>query len=240
MNKKDFLEFLQPIVEVLDKNNVSYEIPFCYINKSEFNHINIVISELITIKELSFYFSDLDFVKEENGIFFTKIWHFPVNFIRVPYENIKYAFYYYNWNITNVLLQCLAKYFNLKYIVNGLYGEHDILISRNLQEIIEFFGLNFKMYNVGFVNEFLIYSYICNSPFFNSKLFNMELFEKFDPFFKYNKEIDYYKKFMKQMRNYKNNETDITDFVEFVDAMFPDSKYMEKYYKIEIESCTRG
>ena len=83
MNKQDFLEFLKPITEMLEKHDVSYKIPFVYINKSEFNHINIVISDLTTPKELSFYFEDMQFDKEENNIIFTKIWRFPVNFIRV-------------------------------------------------------------------------------------------------------------------------------------------------------------
>ena len=234
MNKSDFLPYLKNIVTELENNNVTYEIPFCYINKNDFNHINIIVSNEVSAKELAFYFTDFKFEKESNNIIFSKIENFPVNFIRTENENIKYAFYHYNWNVLNVFIQCLTSKFELKYTNTGLYGLHNILISRNLMDICDFLGLNFKMYNVGFLNEFLIYAYITNSHFYSSKYFTISNFKQFDPFYEFNK--TYYDNFITHMKSYKDNVDDISDTVEFVDGMFPDSGYMKKFYDIELKN----
>lgn len=234
MKKNDTLEILKQVITFLEKESIAYEIPYVHINKQEFNHLNIVVVNTIDTRLLSTNLN-ISNIKEKNNIIFTEIDNFSVNFIKCDSENLKSAFYYYNWNILNVLMQSLFNQFKMRYTPNGLYF-NNIFLTKNMKEIFEFLGLKFSIFNKGFINEFQIYDYIQTSIFLNQKAFHKEIFRSFDPFYQFNKE--YYSNFLKHFNDITKYEPDFKSddsLVDFIDGFFPKSKVLEIYYKKEVE-----
>jgi len=219
MQKKEFLSLLKEVVDVLDKEKIKYDIPYVHLDKTEYEYINILITDNIDVFELNklFVFGKSH---EENYIVYTLYKEFPINFIRTNIDEWSYVFYYYCWNILPVLVDSICRKFNMTYTRRGLYylhGERSILISNNLKNIFGFLEMNFNMlipneinkdYVVankkvssdvlhrypGFLNEAYIYLFVLESPYFDHNSFTIDNFRNFDPMFKYN--IKYYDNFL--------------------------------------------
>jgi len=233
LNKKEFLPFLKSISETLDKEEINHELPYCHIDKQEFNHMFIIIPDHVTQFDIGKLFNCLE-VKEKNGIIRANIDDFLVNFVKTRGDEWYYTFFYYSWNIIPVLVDMLAhQAFGMRYTRRGLkynYKEKWINITQNMKDIFEFLELKFHMINSGFPTDFVMFEFIEASPYYDTKFFTMEKFEKYDPYFKFNKH--YYEKFIKHKPECSGEKKE--DQIIYIDACFPNSNFLEKLSKIQI------
>lgn len=235
--KKEFIIFLKKISNILDKEEIEHEIPYCHIDKSEFNHVFIVVPDNLTKFDIVNYFNCID-IKENNEIIEANIEDFIVFFVKTIKQDWAYTFYYYSWNIIPVLIDILSKEsFDLRYTVSGLkyeYKSKKIDITKNMADIFDFLELNFSMIIKGFTSDFMIYSYIKSSLFYDSKYFTMENFKKYDLYFEFNKK--YYEDFIKYNISECYCEQQTTDEkINYIDASFPKSNFLETLSRIQLK-----
>lgn len=235
LEKKDFLKFLQIISISLDKAEIKHEIPFCHIDKVEWNYINVIIPDFITEYDL-IKMLNISFSKEKEGIIYTIIDDFDVRFIKTSDRLWSYTHYYYSWDILHILMNVLVKTFSLSYERTGLYymyGNKKIKITTNLKDIFEFFELPFHMITIGIPTDYVMFSFIESSPFFESKLFNLETFQKYDSY--YDNNLNYYNSFIKHKPDIEITKMEIKDQIGLLDAYFPKSDFFQKLTKIQLK-----
>ena len=235
INKKEFLPFLKSISDSLDKSNIQHDIPFCHIDKMTFNHIYIIIPDVVTLEDIEKNIT-LIHLKEINNIIYTKIDDFSVNFVKTSQELWNYTFHYYCWNILPNLIDVLVSYFNMSYTKNGLkyiYKDKEIFLSKNLKDIFNFFNLNINFITLGFPTPYTIFEFIQSSIYFQSSLFIKDKFKENDKMYEYNKQ--YYKDFIKYKTDidaeYKGEE----DKLVLIDAYFKESHFIEKLYNFQLK-----
>jgi hypothetical protein len=174
--------------------------------------------------------------KEKEGIIYTKINDFDVKFIKTSDKLWSYTHYYYSWDILHILMNILVKTFNFSYERTGLYylyGKKKIKITTNLKDIFDFFELPFQMITNGFPTDYVMFSFIESSPFFESKTFNLDNFKKYDNYYENN--INYYKDFIKHKPDVEITKITIKDQIALIDAYFPKSDFFQKLTKIQLK-----
>jgi len=237
LDKKDFIPFLKSLSDKLDKEEIEHEIPFCHIDKIEFNYISIIIPDHITNFDIGKLFN-CSKINEKEAIIHTTIDDFSVDFIKTSTENWYYTLFYYSWNVIPVLMDILAfKSFNLRYTRTGLkysYNTKIIDITKNMKDIFDFFELKFHMINNGFTSDYMIFEFIESSPFFNSEYFTIENFKKFDKKFDYNKQ--YYENFIQHKPDFEGEKKTIEEQVVYIDVCFPKAKFLEKLSRMQLKN----
>lgn len=236
ITKIDFIKFLKTITSELDKEEIKYDIPFCHINKPDFNHIHIIIPDHIPVFDINRIFNCAT-IKEDAGIITSIINDFKVIFIKSSEQEWNLNFYYYSWNVLPIFIDMIFyNSFNVRYSRTGLiyeYKDKKINISKNLSDIFEFINLPLHMIINGFPTEFIIFNYIYSSDYFDSQYFTMNNFKKFDPNFELNE--SYYKEFIKYMPEIKYDKKPIDEQIVLLDAWFQKSKFLEKISRIQLK-----
>ena len=236
ITKKKFINFLKTITIELDKEEIKYDIPFCHINKPDFNHIYIIIPDHIPVFDINRIFNCAT-IKEDAGIITSIINDFKVIFIKSSEQEWNLNFYYYSWNVLPIFIDMIFyNSFNVRYSRTGLiyeYKDKKINISKNLSDIFEFINLPLHMIINGFPTEFIIFNYIYSSDYFDSQYFTMNNFKKFDPNFELNE--SYYKEFIKYMPEIKYDKKPIDEQIVLLDAWFQKSKFLEKISRIQLK-----
>jgi len=202
MQKDKLLKLLKNVIDILEKNNITYEIPYVHILKHEFNHIKIIISDEYNHSDLINIFESCknNVTKDYTKIIYNDI---DVIFIFANKEIFNYTFYYYCWDMMSVLINYYANEMGMNYNDNGLFYNNN-LISTNLQKILLFFDLNKNAYVKGFFDPSLIFGYITMSSYFNPHIYSLEKFKKLDIFYEYNK--THYVNFLEYIKIFKNYE----------------------------------
>lgn len=234
LTKPEFLILLKNVINVLESENIKYDIPYVHIDKDTYNYINILIIENVNIYELSHMFH-LDQITEKYNIVYTKYNGFAINFIRTNYEDWGYVFNYYCWNVLHILINAMIKPYNLEYsnrCLNYVHGNKKILLTKNLKEIFELFDLKFNTIALGFPTDFTIFSYIENSSYCDKKSFSLKIFKELDPMFEYNKK--YYQDFLDHCPSIKC-EINLDEHIEYLNELFPNSKLIERIAQIELK-----
>lgn len=236
ITKIDFIKFLKTITSELDKEEIKYDIPFCHINKPDFNHIHIIIPDHIPVFDINRIFNCTT-IKEDAGIITSIINDFNVIFIKSSEQDWNLNFYYYSWNVLHILIDMIFyNSFNVRYNRIGLiyeYKDKKINISKNLSDIFEFINLPLHMVINGFPTEYIIFNYIYSSDYFDSQYFTINNFKKFDPNFELNE--SYYKEFIKYMPEIKYDKKPIDEQIVLLDAWFQKSKLLEKISRIQLK-----
>jgi len=234
--KIDFIKFLKTITSELDKEEIKYDIPFCHINKPDFNHIYIIIPDHIPVFDINRIFNCTT-IKEDAGIITSMINDFNVIFIKSSEQDWNLNFYYYSWNVLHILIDMIFyNSFNVRYNRIGLiyeYKDKKINISKNLSDIFEFINLPLHMVINGFPTEYIIFNYIYSSDYFDSQYFTINNFKKFDSNFELNE--SYYKEFIKYMPEIKYDKKPIDEQIVLLDAWFQKSKLLEKISRIQLK-----
>lgn len=205
LNKKDFLEILKLVSNVLDSNGIEHEIPYCHIDKETFNYQDIIIEDTTDTNQLIFL---LNISNYENDLYSLKgdIENFRFNFIKSPID-IKYnTFHHYGFNFFPYLIKALIKPFNLDYDMYGLHYKINmnkkILVSKNLQDIMEFLNINFKdIYGINIPKKDQLFQSIIESYYFSYESFEKNIMKEIDPNYLYNEK--YYKDFLSIAPEYK-------------------------------------
>jgi len=233
--KIQFIPFLKKISDTLDKEEIQHDIPFCHIDKNIFNNITIIIPDHIQSYDISKLFQ-CEMIKEKEGVITTIIDGFLVDFVKVRHEEWFYAFFYYSWDITHVLIDILAnKTFGLRYTRTGLkyqYGDKLIPITINMKDILDFLELPFHMINNGFPTEMSMHNFIFSSQLFDSEYYNMEEFVNFDKNFNFNKL--YYENFIQNKPDISGDKYSFEEQILMLDSYFH-CNLLEKISKIQLK-----
>ena len=230
LKKEEFITFLKTISDKLDDEEINHEIPFCHIDKEEFNYINIIIPDHILATDINDLFNCSD-AKEKKGIVSTLIGDFRVNFIKTNSKDWYFVFWYYSWNVLPILLDVLASSYGLRYTRFGLkYEVGNINITKNIKLFCDFFEIPFHMISNGFPSHNNIFSYVESSPMFESDMFNMKKFEEYDINFKYNKQ--YYENFLQHKPESKGDQKNLEEQIELIDSFFIGENFLEKISKV--------
>jgi len=234
LNKKEFIKFLKEISDILDKENIQHELPFCHIDKQSFNHMYIIIPDHIATFDIGKLFT-CNTIKEKEGIIYTNINDFNVNFVKSNSNDWYYTFWYYCWNILPVLVDILAfSSYALRYTRTGLkyeYKDKLIDVTKNMKDIFEFLELKFFMISNGFPTDYVIFEFIESSPYFDTNFFTMEVFQKFDRNFLLNKQ--YYEDFIKHKPEITGERKTLDEQILYIDSYFIGSNFLEKLSKIQ-------
>lgn len=242
MNKEKFLPILKEVSDKLESKNIKHDIPYTYLNKNEFEYINIIVPLSLDARELSTFLNIYD-VKEEDNIITCKYKDFIFHFIKTDEQLWQFTFYYYCWVPLSNLLATTAQSIGLTYDRYGLrYKDEGVsfLISINLQDILEFFGLPFEDYivvpqmgisHMGFATLEIIFSYFCMNNFFTPTYYTEKNIRKIDKYYDLNKK--YYDIFFKyiNMYNIKENLEDPFYYYYLANDFFPESDFLKKVYK---------
>ncbi len=236
LTKKEFIPYLKKISDILDKEEIIHELPFCHIDKMDFNQMFIIIPDHVQSYDISRLFT-CSTIKEQEGIIYTIIDDISVNFIKTSGVEWFYTLFYYSWNILNVFVDILlSESFNLRYTRKGLkykYEDKNIDITNNMKDIFEFLELKFHMVNNGFPTDYTIFEFIQSSPYYDSTYFTMDNFEKHDINFEYNKH--YYEKFIEYRLENKPDKKSIDEQIIYIDAYFMKSNFLEKLSSIQMK-----
>lgn len=234
LSKNDFIKFLKNISVTLEKEEIQHELPFCHIDKQEFNHMYIIIPDHITSFDIGKIFTCTT-IKEKEGIIYTVIDNFLVNFVKTNQNDWYYTFWYYCWNVLPVLVDILAySSHSLRYTRTGLkyeYNEKMIDISKNMKDIFEFLELKFHMISSGFPTDYIIFEFIESSPYFDTNFFTLEIFEKFDKNFNLNRK--YYEDFINHKPEISGEQKTIDEQIVYIDSYFPGANLLEKLSKLQ-------
>jgi len=236
MDKKEFIKYLKNITDTLEKDEIRYELPYCHIDKTKFDYMDIIIPDHIQGFDISKLFTCTK-IKEKESIIDCEIDGFKVRFIKTSEKDWFYTFYYYCWNVVPVFVDILSnKVFGLRYKRNGLkyiYKEKNINISKNMKTIFDFLELKMQMVINGFPTDYTIYSFIQASPYYDTEYFTLETFKEFDPMFEYNKH--YYEEFIKIKRESKGERKKFEEQIALIDAYFKDANFLEELSKIQLK-----
>jgi len=234
LNKIEFIKILKEIVTVLEKEEIKYDIPYVHIDKMQYNYIDILITDNITIFELNKMYN-LSNIKEKDNIYYTNYQDFNINFIKTNLDEWGYTFHYYCWNILHNLIDVMVRPYNLQYTRYGLkylYKGKSFLLTKNMKDIFDFLELKFKLIALGFPTDFTINNFVEDSPYFDSKSFSMKNFKEYDAMFDCNKE--YYENFLKN-KNDKINSIESENLIDMLDGYFPNSKLLAKISRVELK-----
>jgi hypothetical protein len=224
MNRETFLINLRNITNVIESNDISYDIPFDYRNKSNFANIKILIRDDLDLK---FLINELNAVWIEDKDNLTKILYNnePIIFIKTSENYWVNNFYYYSGEIITEAIDKIASKFNLKYTSTGLYYQlknEEFLVSNKVFEIFEFFELNTKKILKGFDNIVDVYEFIIKSTYFNCELFKLSDISN-DNYFK-DEKISLYKDFLDTITIFQDRTSVNFEFEE-----------KEKYFQLIID-----
>jgi hypothetical protein len=234
MDRDTFLKSLRNITNIIEKNEISYDIPFDYRNKNKFDNIKILVRDDLDLKVLENELGSS--IIEESGVFTKMLYeNESIIFIKSPELYWVNNFYYYSGEIISEAINKLASKFNLIYTPTGLYyqiKDLKILVTNKVFEIFGFFGVNTEKLLEGFNDLIDIYDFIIKSDYFNCELFNMSDISS-DNYFK-DEKIPIYEDFVDTLTLFKGRKNVNFEFEEpekyfqLIIDYFPDAFLYEK------------
>jgi hypothetical protein len=194
---------LNNINSVFETNNIEFLIPFVY-KYNTYKHIKIIIPDIYSAMQICTLL-DIDTYKAHKEFIDVNINNVNITFILTPIDNFNITFYYYSWDILPTLINVILDGFGLRFDKDGLkhttYGNY--LLSTNIKDIIDFVGLDFKVYKNGFFTLENEINYIINSIYFNPDMFYNYEIDKKDYF--YDEKVIMYKECLKCFEPYKDS-----------------------------------
>ena len=226
---------LNKIDSILSLNDIEYQIPFVYKKNNDFKSLKVIISNLYSAQQICemLEVDEYKINKEFIDVFFGDI---KFTFILTNPHDIAFTFWYYSWDIIPTLINVLFEGFGLRLDKNGLKipssEKHPYLLSTKIDEIIEFLGLNFNQYKLGFFTLDNEIDYIMNSPSFNANLFFNYKLDPKDHFYEekqvmFKRCLEIYEPFKDASGNF--NFSDNKDvYLTFIAEFYSNSGLLEK------------
>jgi hypothetical protein len=224
MNRDEFLKNLRNITNIIEANEINYDIPFDYRNKTKFENIKILVRDDLDLRVLETELGGS--IIKESGIF-TKMLYNNIHIIFIKTPEIYWVnyFYYYSGEIISEAVNKLASKFNLTYTPTGLYyqiKDLKILVTNKVFEIFRFFGVNTEKLLEGFNDLIDVYDFIIKSDYFNCEIFETTDISN-DNYFK-DEKITIYEDFVDTLSLFKGRKNVNFEFEE-----------PEKYFQIIID-----
>lgn len=240
MNREEFLKNKEKVTNILEENEILYELIFDYRYKTEFDNIKILINDFIDDKYLSSLFGSLESVK--GNMLKIKFENIDLIFIKSNNNYWVNSFYYYSGEIVSIALNKIANQLGLEYNEYGLFYIHNvkkpILLTNKVFEIFNFFEVNTNSIIEGFDYLKNVYEFIINSTFFNAKIFTSNDVNQNSLLYEEN--LKNYNKFIDAIEIFKNNsncnyEFDIPENnIDLIDEYFPEVNLLMYYAKQNI------
>lgn len=234
MNREEFSEKLKEVTDILENNDLLYNIIFDYRTKQEFKNIKIQISDQVDTKQLVSYFGSVDKISDN----FIQVLYgeIPLVFILINDKYWTNAYYYHSGEIMSYAINKMANNMGMLYTDKGLYyikSKTPILVTNKVFDIMRFFELKERMLLTGFNTLTDIIEFIINSNYFNANIFSISDISTSD--FLYDEKVEIYRIFLESIDPLKNIPTcqyeSVSDAenLELIDLYFPESELLKKY-----------
>jgi len=170
---------------------------------------------------------------------------FQIDFIPIPLRNWETSKHFFSYDPVGNLTGKLCHKLGLKYGFQGLCYpfrnfngrlSEDITISKDMEKIHKFLGLDHDRYKKGFDELKEIFDFIISSKYFNKENFLFENLNTIDK--KRNKKRKTYNEFIQYINNtdgiysnelYKNK----SDYLNYINEFFPEAELLVKLDKIK-------
>lgn len=252
--KDEYNLLCNEVLEILSKSEDIYKavIPYAYRNKESFGDMDIVISFKKNL-DLAAYIKkafDSKEIKSNGDCLSFEYKEFQIDLIKEN-DHFKTTVEYLNWNDLGNIIGRVAHKFGLKYGHKGLlyiakndsgYNPKELLMSKNILEILEFLGFDYDKYTFGFDNINDIYDFVIESKFFNPQIFSFEEMNHINRVrnrkrITYQGFIDYIETIDSKNREFFEYNKNKSIYLARVDYYFPEADifgFIENYKK-EIE-----
>jgi hypothetical protein len=254
--KEEYFDILATLRPVLDRHfGKHYRIPVAYRNKETYGDVDIILDSTV-ISNQPDWFDELcgdlgvDETHRVRKVYSMLYRNFQTDiFLLFDSNKVETCYNFMSYNILGNLIGRIYHKFNLRYGQDGLYyvlrgfNNHiskEIIVSRDMKDMLTFAGLSFERWEQGFDNVEEIFDYVIGSKYFCSnsydpKYFNVQKRATERPDF--NKFLDYLEE-KKIEKNYPfDKNKDI--YIEEIDTFFRTdirSKYdahVEQQIKLE-------
>lgn len=192
ISKNSYFIILKELTNIFDTilGEDNYFVPKAYYNKPDYGDMDVLVNKEILdtapdcinqiIKTL-----DIDQVKRSNNLVSILYNDFQVDFFLVKNKHYDSMCNFMNYNILGNLIGRIYHKFGLKYGERGLtyvlrssdnHIKKEVIISKDMKEILEFIELDYNKWLSGFDNLEDIFYYIVNSKYFTIKSYDPKYF----------------------------------------------------------------
>lgn len=196
---EDYKKLEKEVCRKLKSKGIKYQIPRYFKSKEDFGDLDMLVPKGMTIDYIKEvlkpdliekwnHFWGKNTLSEVEDFFINgdvisiKYRNFQIDFIRISKENWDIAYHYFSWNDLGNLIGRLFHKFGMKYGHRGLsyvYREDErvvgeITISKDINKILEFVGLNPKWFHKGFESRKEIFDFVLDSKYFNPFIYDFE------------------------------------------------------------------
>jgi hypothetical protein len=191
ISKQEYFNIVDSLRPVLNKHfGDNYRIPTAYRNKMDYGDVDIIVDAGILInnntwrKEIC---ADLGVTQTQLGrnVFSMLYQNFQVDIFLVGTNKLETCNNFMSYNILGNLIGRIYHKFNLRYGEDGLfyvlrgYNNHiskEIIVSREMKDILEFVGLSYERWVLGFDKVEDIFEYVISSKYFCSNSYDLKYF----------------------------------------------------------------
>lgn len=191
ISKDEYVEICYSLQPVFDKHfGYKYRIPVAYRNKKDYGDVDIILDAAVIInkpnwKEELCAELGVTQTKSVRNVFSMLYRNFQVDIFLVGTKKLDTCYNFMSYNILGNLIGRIYHKFNLRYGEDGLfyvlrgYNNHiskEIIVSRDMRDILEFIGLSYERWQQGFNDLEEIFEYVINSKYFCSNSYDLKYF----------------------------------------------------------------
>lgn len=236
ISSNEYCEIIDSLLPVLKEHfGDRFRIPVAYRNKKDYGDVDIIVDAGILINRPNWKaelnadlgVTQVHSVRNVHSMLYR---NFQTDIFLVGTNKLETCYNFMSYNILGNLIGRIYHKFNLRYGEDGLhyvlrgYNNHiskEILVSRDLRDMLLFLGLSYKRWEDGFTDVEEIFEYVIECPYFcansyDPKYFNVQKRAAERPDF--NRFLDYLdeKKIDKNYAFDKNKDV----YIELIDGYF--------------------
>lgn len=244
MNKDEYHSTMNIVKLILDTQNIKYSFIKCYNSKETFGDLDVVIEKTTNTTEnrnfIIKHFNPIEIYKNSDCLSFN-LNNFQIDFIYVTPDFFDTTVNYFSYNDLGNLIGRYAQSLSMKYGQKGLYYKitrqdytKDVIISKNMEDIYNFLGLDYDKFLIGFDTIQEIFDFVINSKYFNSKFFKPFFWDSEDR--RRNKKRKHIMLFFDYIKDIPEKEYSIDKehIPMLIFENFPESKIFEEIYTAEL------
>lgn len=244
LNKPGFLALEQEVLSILRQKFSYAQSTTYYKDKESFGDLDVIVprpipNDILKFLKEKFNPQEIFYDGKLMNCFAISFDYknFQVDLIFNNPENLEIAQFYYSYNDLNNYIGRFAAAFGCKFGFDGFRYVMDtdqIMISKNPKKIYEFLGMDWQRYLQGFSTLEEIFSYIIQSKYFNSELFQYENLNHINR--SRNKKRPNYEKFLNFLDENGIHGGFIFpegDFASQIDAYFPEANLKWKIQELK-------
>ena len=258
IQKEEYFNILDSLKPILTKHfGDHYRIPVAYRNKKDYGDVDIIVDAAVVLNKTNWkneLCKDLNVtqVQSQRNVFSMLYRNFQTDIFLVGTNKLDTCYNFMCYNILGNLIGRIYHKFDLRYGEDGLhyvlrgYNNHiskEVLVSRDMREILKFIGLSYDRWEQGFADLEQIFQYVMISKYFCSNSYDLKYFniqkratERPD----FNKFLDYLEtnKIDKNFEFDKNKEVYLPMIDEFfkTDLQTKHKEHLEKQRILEAVS----